>query len=160
MKFEHLIQINDPLNAQVEPLTCSQLWQGLVMRAQAPGLFIPHLDDCQISQATVDGMSRRLRYGELTVVDRITFIQQREVLCQVAAQADISESSLSMMIEEPQIGLLTLRFCYDDGHDAVTDAANALYDDFRRSAYFEADLETIRVIRDLARQGRLDALPG
>jgi hypothetical protein len=50
-----------------------------------------------------------------------------------------------------------VRFEYDDGHDAATDAANAMYDDFRRSAYQESDIDTIRVVRELAETGRLDA---
>ena len=50
-----------------------------------------------------------------------------------------------------------VRFQYDDGHDAATDAANALYDDFRRSAYKESDIDTVRIMRELALEGRLDA---
>jgi hypothetical protein len=33
-----------------------------------------------------------------------------------------------------------------------------MYDDFRRSAYQESDIDTIRVLRELASEGRLDAL--
>jgi hypothetical protein len=33
-----------------------------------------------------------------------------------------------------------------------------MYDDYRRSAYHAADLDTIRVLRDMAEQGRLDTL--
>ena len=57
----------------------------------------------------------------------------------------------------PQPERLYVRFQYDDGHDAATDAANAMYDDFRRSAYQESDIDTIRVLRELASQGRLDS---
>ncbi|MNY75993.1 hypothetical protein D3C86_2154410 [compost metagenome] len=63
-----------------------------------------------------------------------------------------------MTIETPQPGTLWVRFEYDDGHDAATDQANAMYDEFRKSAYQESDIDTIRVLRDLAEQGRLDSL--
>jgi hypothetical protein len=62
-----------------------------------------------------------------------------------------------MTIEAPEPERLYVRFEYDDGHDAATDAANAMYDDFRRSAYQESDIDTIRVVRELAETGRLDA---
>ncbi|MFM7524319.1 MAG: DUF1857 domain-containing protein, partial [Betaproteobacteria bacterium] len=41
--------------------------------------------------------------------------------------------------------------------DAQETDEEAFYNDFRREAYKEADIDTIRVIRELAQQGRLDA---
>lgn len=158
MKFEHLIEINDPLNPLLDPLSVEQLWRGLVLRAESPQLFMPHLDDCQIEERSVDGLRRRLRYGELVVQDRVEFEPMRQVRYLVAAQGEIRASSLIMSIESPTEGALFVRFQYDDGHDAATDAANSMYDDYRRSAYHAADLDTIRVLRDLAEQGRLDSL--
>jgi len=158
MKFEHLIEINDDLNPLLEPLSVEQLWRGLVLRAESPQLFMPHLDECHIDARSVEGLSRRLRYGELEVADRVEFEPMREVRYLVPAQGEISMSSLTMSIESPTEGALFVRFQYDDGHDAATDAANSMYDDYRRSAYHAADLDTIQVLRELAQQGRLDSL--
>jgi hypothetical protein len=157
MKFEHLIEINDPLNPLIDELTGDQLWRGLVLRAETPKLFVPHLDECQIEQRHADGFSRRCRYGELEIADRVILTAPREVRYEVAAQGDISASSLTMTIESPSEHTLFVRFKYDDGHDAATDAANAMYDEFRKSAYQEADIDTIRIVRELAAAGRLDA---
>ena len=33
MNYEHLVQINDPLNPLLDTLTREQLWAGLVLRA-------------------------------------------------------------------------------------------------------------------------------
>jgi len=33
MKFEHLIEINDPLNPLIDALTLEHRWRGLVLRA-------------------------------------------------------------------------------------------------------------------------------
>ena len=44
MKFEHLIEINDALNPLIDELSIKQLWAGLVLRAESPKLFMPHLD--------------------------------------------------------------------------------------------------------------------
>jgi hypothetical protein len=158
MKFEHLIEINDPLNPLIDALTPEQLWRGLVLRAESPKLFVPHLDDSVIDQRSENGFRRTLRYGELVIVDTVRLTPMHSVRYQVAAQQDISESSLTMSIEMPTEDTLFVRFEYDDGHDAATDSANAMYDDFRRSAYLESDIDTIRILRDLASQGRLDSL--
>ncbi len=158
MKFEHLIEINDPLNPLIDPLSHEQLWHGLVLRAESPKLFVPHLDECRIDQRSRIGFRRRLRYGQLVIEDRVVLLPQHQVRYEVAEQAGINASSLVMTIETPTADTLWVRFQYDDGHDLATDQANAMYDDFRRSAYQESDIDTIRVLRELAEQGRLDAL--
>ena len=158
MKFEHLIEINDPLNPLIDLLSHEQLWRGLVLRAESPKLFVPHLDECLIDEREERSFRRHLRYGELVIEDRVVLLPQHQVRYEVTAQKDISASSLVMTIETHGTEHLWVRFQYDDGHDAATDAANAMYDDFRRSAYQESDIDTIRVLRELAEQGRLDAL--
>ena len=157
MKFEHLIEINDPLNPLIDALSREQLWRGLVLRADQPTLFVPHLDECVIDQRGANGFRRRLRYGELTIEDKVILTPLQQVRYEVHQQKDISASSLTMTIEAPSEQTLFVRFCYDDGHDTATDAANAMYDDFKRSAYVEADIDTIRLVRELAAAGRLDA---
>lgn len=157
MKFEHLIEINDPLNPLIDPITRAQLWRGLVLRAQSPKMFVPQLDECAIDQQTSAGFRRRLRYGELEVVDHVLLTPQQQVRYNVPRQGEISASTLTMTIEAPSEHQLFVRFRYDDGRDAATDAANQMYDDFRRSAYQEADIDTIRIVRELAAAGRLDA---
>ncbi|WP_374582607.1 SRPBCC family protein [Pseudoduganella sp.] len=157
MKFEHLIEVNDILNPLADTISHLQLWRGLVLRAESPKLFVPHLDEADISERTGTGFARRLRYGEVVIEDVVELHEPYVVRYNVPAQKDISASSLTMTIEMPQPDRLFVRFQYDDGHDAATDAANQMYDDFRRSAYKESDLDTIRVVRELASQGRLDA---
>lgn len=156
MKFEHLIEINDPLNPLMDEISHEQLWRGLVLRAESPMLFMPQLDECQIEHRSESGFERKLRYGKLVVADRVVLEPMLRVRYLVQAQEEISASSLTMTIEIPQPGLLWVRFEYDDGHDAATDEANKMYDEFRKSAYQEADIDTIRILRDLAEQGRLD----
>ena len=157
MKFEHLIEINDPLNPLIDTITREQLWRGLVMRAKSPKLFVPHVDECVIDERESGSFRRMLRYGELRIVDRVILTPLEQVRYEIEAQGEISASSLTMTIESPGEHTLYVRFKYDDGHDAAADAANAMYDEFRKSAYQEADIDTIRVVRELAAEGRLDA---
>ncbi len=157
MKFEHLIEINDPLNPLLDALTVEQLWSGLVLRAESPKLFVPQLDEAIIDERTDNSFRRRLRYGQLVIEDRVRLEPLQRVVYDVPAQNEITASTLTMSIEQPTPETLYVRFQYDDGHDAETDAANAMYDEFKRSAYKEADIDTVGMIRELATQGRLGA---
>ncbi|AKZ61953.1 hypothetical protein F506_04065 [Herbaspirillum hiltneri N3] len=154
MKFNHLIQINDPLNPLIDNLTREQLWRGLVLRAEAPQLFMEHLDECVLSDKTDAAVRRMLRYGELRIHDVVTYEALQRVHYHVPAQGDIPTSSLSMTIEEPEEEALFVRFEYDDGTpDEEAGTEKAFYDQFRRSAYEEADIDTIRIIRELIVKG-------
>jgi hypothetical protein len=157
MKFEHLIEINDPLNPLIDALTVEQLWSGLVLRAESPKLFVPQLDEAIIDERTENSFRRRLRYGQLVIEDRVRLEPLQRVVYDVPAQGEITASTLTMTVEQPTLDTLYVRFQYDDGHDAETDAANAMYDEFKRSAYKEADVDTVGMIRELATQGRLGA---
>jgi hypothetical protein len=157
MKFVHLIEINAVNNPLIPPLTREQLWHGLVIRAERPTLFQLGLDSCEIIERSTDHLARVLRFGQLVIHDSVRFEFMQQVLYHVPEQNEIPVSDLSMTIEEPQPGALFVRFEYDDHLPESEDSENAIYNDFRRSAYEESDIDTIRVIRQLADQGQLDA---
>jgi len=159
MKFHHLIEINDPLNPLIEPLSRSQLWQGLVLRAEAPQMFIPWLDSCTLVERSPTTLSRELRYGTLVVRDTVTFVPEQRVEYDIPEQKDIPQSRLVMTIEEPQPEIFFVRFEYDDAAGESETDEQAYFNDFRRSAYEEADIDTIRIIRQLAEEGRFDSPP-
>jgi hypothetical protein len=155
MKFAHLIEINDPLNPLADHLSREQLWRGLVLRAEKPKAFVPWLDRCNIVDRTTESISRELYYGDLIVHDRVTFLPQEQVRYYVPQQKDIPASSLTMTIEEPEPDIFFVRFEYDDGASAETDTEQEFYNEFRRSAYQESDIDTIRTIRQMAEEGQL-----
>ena len=157
MKFEHLIEINDPLNPLIDAITREQLWRGLVIRAESPKMFVPHLDECEIGERSSGSFTRRLRYGDLVIEDTVVLTPLQQVRYEVPAQGEIQASSLTMTIEAPDEVRLFVRFHYDDGTGEHLDEANKMYDEFKKSAYQEADLDTIRILRQLAAQGKLDA---
>lgn len=160
MKFNHLLVINDPLNPLIEFLTRSQLWRGLVLRMEDPKLFVPWLDNCRLFDRRLDALSRELRYGDLTVLDHVSFAPEQKIEIQVPQQQDIRASTLTMSIEEPQPDLLCVRFEYDDHTEEMAGSVDAFYNEFRQSAYQESDIDTIRIIRQLAEQGRLNENTG
>lgn len=156
MKFEHLVEINDPLNPLIEPLTRTQLWRGLVLRAEAPGLFISYLDGCQLTARTPESVERTLQYGEIAIRDRVAFLPEHQVRYEIPAQTDIAASRLTVQIEEPVEGALHVRFTYEDDTDEAAGSMDAFYNEFRHSAYQEADIDTVRLIRQFAAEGRFD----
>jgi hypothetical protein len=157
MKFEHLIEINDPLNPLMDTITREQLWRGLVLRAEDPKRFVPHLDECTLGERGSASVQRRLRYGELVVDDTVYLSPLQEVRYEVPAQGDIAKSLLTMRIETPNEGQLLVRFSYDDGNPSAGDDASKMYEDFKKSAYQEADIDTVKIVRQLASEGKLDA---
>ncbi len=152
MKFEHLIEINNPQDFRITPLTHSQLWQGLVLRAEEPTLFLPQLDSCTIIERTDNSISRRLNFGKLIVNDLVYFTEPNQIRFHVPEQNEILASTLEITIEEPQSGRLFVRFTYEDTSDET--GPEAFYNDFKRSAYKEADIDTIKLIRKMAAEGR------
>lgn len=159
MKFTHLVEINTPLLPLVDLLSRTQLWNGLVLRMQAPTLFVPYLDDCQISDQTDLHFARTLRFGEVRIRDQVRLLPQQEIHVDVPAQNEMPASRLMVQIEEPHPQALFVRFTYDDAQIAAADSMQANYDKFRHSAYQEADIDTIRLIRQMAGEGRLEKLP-
>jgi hypothetical protein len=154
LHFEHLVQINDPADPRVTPLRRSQLWRGLVMRAEFPASFVPWIDACSIER---DGTNllRTLHFGQLIVRDRVRF-ERQEAIDYTVLPEDDSRSSfrMSMRIEQPEHDLLFVRFTYEAF--SVDHRNEGPHVGAVREAYRLADIDTIFRIRQLADSGALD----
>lgn len=152
MKFSHLIQINDPLNPLIDPLSREQLWRGLVLRAENPLLFVMGLDGFEIVERGQNALARELHFGKLTLRDRVSFEPMRQVRYAVEAAADSPAATLVMTIEEPQTDQLFVRFDYEtrpgEGAAPMDEACSSLV----KQAYLEADIDTISTIRRLTQE--------
>ncbi|HET7922885.1 MAG TPA: SRPBCC family protein [Gammaproteobacteria bacterium] len=151
MHYEHLIQINDPDDPSIAPLSRAQLWRGLVRRAENPGEFLPGLDAMQVRRRGDDFLERELYFGARVIQDRITFSEPHSLHCAVEPGPEFPASGLVIRIEEPRPGHLFLRFVYDS---VLTDGAE--YESVVKQAWFQADLDTVGHIRGLASRGLLD----
>jgi len=150
MKFTHLIQINDPFNPLIDPLSREQLWRGLVLRAENPLLFVLALDRFEIIERWENTLSRVLHFGELRLRDRVSFSPMQQVRYEIEAAGDSPAATLVMSIEEPEPGQLFVRFDYETLRDGATAPLDAFYSSFVKQAYVEADIDTISTIRSLA----------
>ncbi len=156
MKFEHRILINDPNNTTLPVFSRQQLWNGLVLRAESPQLFLPNLDGCLIIARELNGLSRALQFGDLKIHDHVHFDFLNFVHYRVPHQNDIPESSLRMTIEEPAPLFLSVRFDYESVRMATEELENAVYEKYRCAAYVESDAETIQVLRTMLKRGSLN----
>lgn len=155
MRFEHLVEINDPNTMGLAPLTADQVWQGLVLRGQSPELFVLGLDRAEITGRGEQWIERVLHFGEAQVRDRVVFEPRRSVRYESAATAEHAGGTLTMAIETPAPGALLVRFTYETTMPAVDASGDDRYAEIVKSAYHEADLDTIRKIRELASTGQL-----
>ena len=151
MYYEHLIQINDPNDLGIEPLTREQLWLGLVARAERPQYFLIGMDECLIVERTATTLRRQMRFGATQVRDRVTYKAPVQVCFDVEPTVEVSGARLIIRIEEPQPGELFLRFAYT--LQTPADDAVGELDEYRKSAYRDADIDTVRMIRQLVATG-------
>ena len=154
MKFEHLIEINNFDDPRTDILNREQLWCGLLLRVKEPTLFIPHMDSFEIIEESDNSISRILNFGKFKVNDKVELVPMQKLSFYIPAQGEIIESKLEISIDEPFPGRFFVRFIYADS--APDEGAEAMYNDFRRSAYKETDIDSIRLIRQFAVQGRLN----
>lgn len=169
MHFVHIIEINDPRNPLIAALTREQLWRGLVRRAEKPMEFLPQLAACSIVMRGDTTLARELNFGAFIVRDRVRLTPWQSVRFDTDPAPSMPTCRLVINIEErgntklPQRTdmhgseqHLQLRFTYDVQRERSVDAAaEQQYDRFAQSAYLQADIDSVRIIRALAVAGTL-----
>jgi hypothetical protein len=155
MNYEHLVQINDPLNPLLDTLTREQLWAGLVLRAEQPQLFVLGLESCTILSRSGLSFERELSYGPASVRDYVTLTPGSSVRYDIAATETHVGGSLTMSIEQPDALQLFVRFKYETTLPESDSGEAHRTMEIVKSAYREADIDTVRLIREFAQTGRL-----
>jgi hypothetical protein len=159
MRYEHLVQINDPLMPLLESLTRNQLWQGLVLRAEAPTQFVLGLESATIHSHEIHDdvheLTRTLDFGSFRVEDRVRLVRDQGSEIRTKAGPTWPASRLTITIEEPEPDLLFLRFVYESDESACEAELDPVIVRLREQAYERADLDTVVRIRALAEQGVL-----
>ena len=154
LRFEHLVEINDPKDPRLTPMTRAQLYRGLQIRAEFPKTFVPWLDECEIRRIDEKSLLRTLHFGAQTVREHVHFDCMNSVKYETIEEDANVEFRLAMVIEEPEPDHLFVRFTYEAHSPTHRDSdphAGAI-----KEAYRLADIDTVFRIRQLADSGVLD----
>lgn len=154
MRFEHLVAINDPGLPLVADLSREQVWAGLMCRVEDARPFLPGLDRCLILARGEGVVERELHFGATRILDRVVCAENQWVRFETDATEHHGGGRLTVRIEEPDAGWLMLRFIYETAHAVGTEAEHAAYEGILRQAYEAADIDTVRIIRELATGAR------
>ncbi len=149
MKFEHIVQINDPDNPMIVNLSRDQLWLGLMARAEDATLFLPGLEECHILERGDCRLVRRLDFGNTKIEDTVTWSHYEWMCFEVGRTANHAGGTLTITIEEPEENHLFLRFAYVTTLGEVAGDEDVAYAEFVKSAYHESDIDMARVIRTM-----------
>jgi len=153
--FEHLIEINNPLNPLIEPLSVEQVWQGLMYRVEEPTVFLPGLERCTILSRQGDRVERELHFGPASVRDTVTFRYLEWVCFESLATSEHAGGRLTIRFDQPAAEHLYLRFTYETTLPEGMEAGEGVQvSEYVKAAYRESDLDTVRIIRLIAANGR------
>jgi hypothetical protein len=156
MRFEHLLEINDPNLPYVEALTRSQVWSGLMHRVEDSRSFLPGLDECLILSRAEGLVERCLRWGPTEIRDRVSFAAEEWVRFETLPSEHHGGGLLTVRIEEPEVGHLFLRCTYETVFARGQEAENEAYVEYVQQAYESSDKDMLLRIRELAAAARLN----
>lgn len=154
MRFEHLLQVSDPGNPRIPPMSRAELWRGLLVRVESPQRFELGPDDCQARVGASEGERvRSIHFGSLRFEDRVRLEPEQRIVFVPQPHEGAAPVHLSITIEEPAAGALFLRFVYS-AEDAISAEDKALQG-YREQAWLEHDRDMLRTLREWQRLGRL-----
>ena len=110
MRFEHLVEVNDPDNPLAFTLEREHLWAGLMARVEDSVPFLPGMVECRILSREAGAVERLLVFGAAEVRDRASYVEAEWVCFETRRTAQHAGGSLTIRIEEPEAGRLFLRF--------------------------------------------------
>jgi hypothetical protein len=155
MRFEHIIEINDPQSPELPYLTASQLWRGLLLRVRQPQVFVEALESATVTEVGPGRYQRQLEYGSFEVHDEVVIDDDLLISTHVVAPADIAGMALWVQLQAPAPQSLVVRFIYSDDGSQQTAELNAAEQRARQAAWLHADRDAIALIRRMAGSGML-----
>ncbi len=153
LEFEHLVQVNDLNNSNINALSRSQLWRGLVMRAQHPEKFIRSLD-CQTKLLGEHEFLRTINAGGSTFCERVELFPEERIHTSTVSDREQIKAESTTSIEEPEAGYLFVRFKYKRELEDTDDQVDV--GEHLKAAYVQVDRDAIAMIRMLAESELLD----
>lgn len=153
MRYEHLIQINDPFNLLLLSMTRAQVWTGLMQRVHAPQRFPLGPTECEVTEGPdPHTLHRRVSFGSLVIHDTVSIEPLRSLRFTPEARPDMPVVTLSIVLEQHPADdeqALFLRFVYaSEVEDPDTDG-------YRQQAWLQNDRDMVRTVRQWHESGLL-----
>jgi hypothetical protein len=150
LRFEHLVQINDPADSRLPVMHRDDLWQGLVYRARYPAHFNPALEST-LYPVSENHFVRVLSAGAMTLRDEVTLVPHTEIHTLIDGKIQAMHAQSITRIEEPEPGFLFVRFIYT--RDSISSQGGIDADEYLKSAYLHNDRDAITMIRQMIADG-------
>lgn len=155
MHYEHLVAVNDLGSPHTAIITRSQLWLGLLLKAESPQLFHPHIESVTILERSATLLLREVNFGNMQVRERITLEEGISLYHDTEPGDNHAGGKLHIRIEEPSPNDLFVRFHYET--PMPDDAETQQLTGYLQKMWREMDVDGIRKIRELAESGQLGA---
>lgn len=154
MRFEHLLQVNDPADPRVVPMSREALWRGLLVRVESPQRFPLGPDHCDARVGdAADERRRSIRFGSLRFDDRVVLEEGRRIDFHPELREGAAPVRLTIVIEEPSPGALFLRFVYEV--QGAPGPGERELQRYREQAWLEMDRDMLRTLRQWQAEGAL-----
>ena len=154
MRFEHLMQVNDPRDPRVRPMSRAELWRGLLRRVESPQDFPLGPDRCSTRAGDHGGeLFRSVYFGNLGFEDCVRLEPERRLTFTPQPHEGAAPVALTITLEEPAPGALCLRFVYQI--DGETTADEKALQPYREQAWLEMDRDMLRTLREWQHAGTL-----
>jgi hypothetical protein len=112
------------------------------------------LESCRIVERRDNELLRELSFGATVIRNRVSLYPPDRIRFETEAAPEHTGGNLTISIEEPETGGLFLRFRYRTGLTENGEEKTGIAE-IVHSAYYHSDLDTLRVIREIARSGKM-----
>ena len=151
LEFEHIVQVNDPLDRVNISVRRRELWDGLLLRAKRPDRFNDALI-CESSEIVDNCFERRTEAGDQVFTEIVTLKPEESIITKSSweVDADSNHAESLTQIEEPEPNFLFVRFRYK--RDIPEGPSGVDIAQYLKSAYVQLDSEAISKIRMMVEQ--------
>ncbi len=154
--LSHSVPVNDKARPDLPVLTRSQLWRGLVLRAEDAVPFTPEMTSCAVVERTsASEFLREVTFRDHPARERVTLFPETRVHFEQVSGP--TRGTIDTVIEEDEAGELRLRFSIDLDVRGITPGSEQeqSFIEGVRDTYMRAVELTLERVRELVRSGAL-----
>jgi hypothetical protein len=156
-KIEESVPVNDPTRPDLPVLNRSQVWQGLVMKAEDATRFVPIITYCKVIERFEGGFIREVNLRDGRMRERVTLTPEQRVRFE-QLDGPLKGGMVDNSIDEAADGKLSLRFAFYLPEGASMEGPGrppgGPGGDIK-SVYRQALENTLATVRQLAKEGKL-----